>query len=122
MTEPTLFDFAVGVTTLQAKLLCHKADPDTSRQAAQKMVESGELSGELKMIMEKIKNYDGEDFTALELAGGIKDKRYYLYQKRFSVLERKLKIKHVRYRDYTSPDSYVLRDTEREGHAVWKLL
>ena len=113
MNNPTLFDFAVGVTTLQAKLLCHKDGPDTSRQAAQKMVESGKLNKQELMVKYQISLFlhrtKYSDFTAKELAQFTLSPlcTYHTIQRRLSGLYRKGKITRT--------------GKKRNGCAVWRL-
>lgn len=116
-----LFDFAVGLVKAQASgqaeidMLCHKNDPETSRKAAERMVKSGELSRQEKIVFRGIQHHliggHREDFTAIELAKwmiGDTPKTYYMIQRRLSGLYRKGKIKRT--------------GQKRNGCCVWKLL
>ena len=115
MTEPTLFDFAVGVTTLQAKLLCHKDGPDTSRQAAQKMVETGEADLQrdevYRAILRYCKTKKTTNFTARELADFTK-KSVKLSHITYIVIQRR---KH---------EIHQIKETDKKriGYKVWKLI
>ena len=61
-------------TLFETKLLCHKNDPETSHEAAKKMVESGKLNKQQKEVSDMIIHYHNrfmgriKDFTAKELA------------------------------------------------------
>lgn len=100
--------------TLFAKTLCHKSDPETSHEAAEKMVKSGKLSRQEKMVFRGIRHHliggHREDFTALELARwmiGDFPKNYYIIQRRLSGLHRKGKIERT--------------GKKRDGYCVWRL-
>ena len=96
----TLFD-------LDTKIRCHKNDPDTSRQAAQKI--NKKLNRAQKMVMAWIREYcrDHSDFTPKEVAGGV-NKIYYDIQRRKNELANKLYI--------------VKTGEERRGCEVWRLI
>ena len=79
MTNATLFNY-------RTKLMCHKGDPKTSREAAQKMIESCGLARQQRAVLHCIKSSNFEDFTALELAGGVKNDWYYVIQRRLHEL------------------------------------
>lgn len=102
-----LFDFAVADIKAEADRLCHRNDPDTSRQAAQKMVESGKLQKQEKHVLDWIKYHHNKiDFTARELSGG-GSVNYHTIQRRLSGLHRKGKIQRT--------------GEKRNGCAVWRL-
>ena len=88
----------------QTQTLCHKADPETSREAAQKMVDGGGLARQQRCVLHCIESSNFEDFTALELAGGIKNEWYYTIQRRMHELPQ-IKI----------------TGKKRNGHQVWRL-
>ena len=96
----SLFDY-------QTKTMCHRNDPETSRQAAQKIVESNVLQNQEYSVMVGIIVYfKNKDFTAKELANkDIID--YHTIQRRLSGLHRK---------------GYIERTGEkRNGCAVWRM-
>lgn len=102
--------------------LAHKTDPDTSRDAAEKMVESGKLSDqEYEVYLAIKKYYKSTNFTAKELSkkSGL---NYWAIQRRLSGLKNKKKIKRVYYREYTSPQTFVLQLEKRDGCCVWRLI
>lgn len=91
--------------TLFAKTLCHKTDPETSRQAAEKIVKSGGLARQQRCVLECIKSSGFEDFTALELAEGVKNEWYYIIQRRLHELPQ---IENT--------------GARRDGYCVWRLV
>ena len=97
-----------GTQERQAIALARAKDPETSKDAARKMVESGELSRQEKWTLEQIQNSMLGNFTAFELARGIKDRLYYIIQRRLSGLRDKGKIE--------------LTGDRRDGCQVWRLL
>ena len=92
----------------QTQTLCHKADPETSREAAQKMIDSGKLNKQERLVFHFIKSYliNHSDFIAKEISewGEIS---YFTVQRRLSGLHRKGKI--------------VRTGEKRDGCAVWRL-
>ena len=99
---------------LFTQTLCHKNDPETSIEAARKMVDSGKLSRQEKMVLRGIQHHliggHRKDFTAKELAKwmlGHFPTNYYMIQRRLSGLYRKGKIKRT--------------GQKRNGCCVWKL-
>lgn len=111
----TLFDFAVKGMKAQAEVLCHAKDPETSREAAEKMIESGKLARQEKMIYNEIIRYNEawwKDFTTKDIAKWMAylmgyDKAYDICRKRFSGLKNKGKIERT--------------GGKREGCCVWRL-
>jgi len=89
------------------KKLHHRADPPTSREAAVKMVVSGELNRQQKAVLEIIRKWPHKDFTAYELAGGI-NPLYFVIERRKNELEDKGFIKKTGQR--------------RGGREVWRLI
>ena len=108
MDSQAIFEYGINLSKLQAPPLSHRDDPLTSYDAAEKMIASGKLKRELKMIVRLIIDSGRKDFTALELAGGVRDQNYYVIQKRLSVLERKDLIVHTK--------------EVRQGHLAWRLV
>ena len=66
--------------------LAHKDDPQTSLDAAEKMLKSGGLARQQRCVLECIRSSNFEDFTALELAEGVKNEWYYVIQRRLHEL------------------------------------
>lgn len=105
----TLFD-------MEVKKLCHRDDPETSHEAAKKMIESGELNRQEERVWDAIKSYINfnkqvkdviiTDFTPKEICEIIKI-GYHVIQRRLSGLHRKGKIERT--------------GQKRNGCAVWKL-
>ena len=107
------------------KTLARSNNPQTSKDAAEKMVKSGELSRQEKMVYDAIlgcvHNHTKKDFTTKDIAAWLNwlsihnyfyDKAYDICRKRFSGLERKGKIEIVWERcDYK----------RRDGCRVWRL-
>ena len=114
----------------QAMALARTNDPQTSKDAAKRMVESGKLSRQEKMIYEAIRGYvrthTKENFTTKDIARWIQwntmpyDKAYDICRKRFSGLEDKHKIKLVWLGcdEKTGKHIYKRRDNCR----VWRLV
>ena len=102
-----LFDFAVTNARLQAAPHSHRNDPLTSFEAGDRAVKSGRRNRETQWVMEQIEKIGRDNFTALELAGGVRDQNYYIIQKRLSVLAHKHKITQTK--------------EVRKRHQVWKL-
>ncbi len=108
MDAHNLFEYA-GCSTALART----KDPQTSKDAAKKMVESGALSEQEAQVFGWIKDYLEEhpvdkDFTARELAWWRYANKYYIIQRRLSGLRRKGKIERT--------------GEKREGYCVWRLL
>lgn len=119
-----LFDFAVAGMKAQAAVdkLCHQGDPETSREAAKKMVDSGALSAKENQVYQWILSYldcnDKKDFTAKELVWWLYSNKYHTIEhgigrlvlrvSRLSGLHRKGKINRT--------------GEKRDGCAVWRLL
>ena len=99
-----------------ATALARKEDPQTSKDAAKKMVESGALSRQEQMVYKTIKYYieihSHKDFTTKDIATWIMSmsyhKAYDICRKRFSGLANKGKIK--------------LTGGRRDGCRVWKIV
>lgn len=100
-----------------AKTLARTNDPQTSKDAAKKMVSTGLLSRQEQMVLFSIQAMAGSamksfDFTtkdvAKEMLGYNYDKAYDICRKRFSGLFNKFKI--------------VLTGERRDGCRVWRLL
>lgn len=112
----SLYDFAIAGMKAQAEAnkLCHRNDPETSREAAKKMVKSGKIQGQERLvyfIIQRYKNtftkYHQFDFTAKELVNHTYTLNYFQIQRRLSGLHRK---------------GYIERTGEkRNGCAVWRL-
>jgi len=84
----------------QAKTLARSNDPETSKVAAVKMVESGTLNrqeNEIFFVIDTL--YTGNDFTTKDIAALMLGYPYYkaydICRKRFSGLERKGKIEPI---------------------------
>lgn len=74
----------------QVKTLCHKGDPDTSKEAAQMMVKSGKLSEKRRIVLSWIREYCRQghaDFTAKEVAGGINAKYFDIQRRKNELAE-----------------------------------
>ena len=102
-----------------AHKLSHSTDPQTSRDAAEKLVKSGRLSKQQEGVFNDISRYIVEahhkDFTAKELAKwlcGNKINNYYTISRRLNELEKKGKTERV-YIGYSL--------VKRDNCAVWKL-
>lgn len=99
----------------EATELCHRNDPDTSFEAAERLIRSGELTRQETSVCEAIVDYTvkcpGVDFTAKELAvqSGLD---YYMISRRLSGLECK----------FYNPRGIIERTIyRRNGSAVWRL-
>ena len=94
----------------ELKTLFHRQDPQTSKDAAERMVKSGTLSRQEDTVLRAINDYlypdemmeifcDGEnrkDFTAKQIAGWTHLKiDYYVIQRRLSGLHNKGKIERT---------------------------
>lgn len=94
--------------------LCHKGDPETSYEAAEKMVKSSKLNRQEKQIWTILLGYrifttmtkGQRDFTAKELAKNT-SLDYYTIQRRLSGLHNKGKIERT--------------GEKRDGCCVWRL-
>lgn len=109
----TLFEFAVKGMKAQAEVnkLCHRNGPVTSREAAEKMVQSGALNNQEETVLRAIKLFLShfpykKDFTAKDLRIEYLD--YYIAQRRLSGLRNKGKIERT--------------GQKRDGCCVWRLI
>lgn len=116
----TLFDHAAALVTNSVasqravNKLCRRGDPETSYEAAEKMVKSGNLNRQEQKVLNAIKTHlywrkhfgESKDFTAKELnySRGI---NYYTIQRRLSGLHNKGKIERT--------------GEKRDGCMVWRL-
>lgn len=103
-----LFEYAGCSTTL-----AHTADPQTSFDAGQKMVESGKMSEQENQVFGWIQDFleehpEDKDFTARELAWWRYANKYHVIQRRLSGLRHKGKIERT--------------SEKRDGYCVWRLL
>lgn len=102
-----LRDFPV---TVESKLITHKADSQTSFEAADKMIESGALSRQEQRVWEAIKCYKchiwHNNFTADELSD-VSFIDYHLIQRRLGGLRLKGKIERT--------------GQKRDGCCVWRI-
>lgn len=124
-----LFNFAVRGIKAQAEVnkLCHKSDPETSRDTAEKMVKSGALNRQEQKVLETIKyhvnNTFYKTFTAKELVGW-RNLDYYLIQRCLSGLHKKGKIERIQSTDrgkllfYKSGKPIY---NKQDGCCVWRL-
>ena len=116
MTKATLFDFAVAGMKAQAEVdkLCHKKDPDTSRVAAQKMIDSEKADRQRDEVYEAILRYcktkKTTDFTARELADFTRKSAKFSHITYIVIQRRKHEIHQI-------------KETaeKRIGYKVWKL-
>lgn len=117
MKKMTLFDFAVAGMKAQAEVnklcnqpLAHTNDPITSYEAAEKMVESGNLTRQQESVLRIIQRYsrNHRDFTPLELTDGHRTALYFAIQRRKNELKNKGKIEET--------------GEIREGLEVWRLV
>ena len=77
--------------TLFDQPLCHTKDPKTSYDAAEKMIDTGELQRQEKEVLEKIRKlykHPASWFTAKSLSR-LSGLNYFKIQRRISGLERK---------------------------------
>jgi len=108
-------------------------DPQTSKDAAKKMVESGELNRQeqwiYETIMEYVTVYREEDFTTKDIAHCIPflsipdypyHKAYDICKKRFSGLRNKGKIEVVVEKVDISRYTFIYKDKRRDGCRVWR--
>ena len=70
------------------RALAHRKDPETSRQAARRMVESERLSKQQKAVLEIMRKFPKDNFTPYELAGGF-NALYFAIERRKNELCRK---------------------------------
>ena len=102
------------------KTLARTENPQTSKDAAERMVKSGELNRQEQNIYERILAWTRycNDFTTKDIASCVAwctyDKAYDICRKRFSGLERKGKIVTI----WTNDELWPLR---RDGCRVWRL-
>lgn len=121
----TLFDFAVRGMKAQAEVnkLCHKSDPCTSHDAADKIVKSGALSRQEERVLDAIKCYICHsckyDFTAKDIFTS-STISYYTIQRRLSGLHNKGKIERIQ-SGLRSVRSGNLIPKKRDGCCVWRL-
>ena len=108
--------------TLFEPPIAHRGDPETSYEAGQKMIDSGELSRQEQWVLEQIQNSMLGEFTALELARGIKDNLYSKIQRRLSGLRTKGKIERLNTEGGVYIENTDQELKKRDGCAVWRLL
>ena len=124
--QMTLDEFATRGMKAQAAVdkLCnqpyaHTADPQTSFDAGQKMVESGELNRQQKEVHRAISVYTHTTFTAKELShrSGL---NYWQIQRRLNELMNKYLISRVINKEATKKHKKIIYK-QREKCCVWKL-
>ncbi len=113
---------ATGQRTLYDRPLSHTNDPDTSYEAADKMIKSGKLQEQEELVLRAINDYlypddimeifgeeKREDFTAKQVASRTHfNIDYYTIQRRLSGLFHKSKIERT--------------GKKRDGCCVWRIL
>ena len=120
---------------IDPKTLSRTTDPQTSKDAAKKIVESGELSRQEKEVLYIIKIWHSDsDFTtkdvAVKMLGYPYHKAYDICRKRFSGLENKGKIEPIQRTVNVGGKIYKVTITKsgkpaykrRDGCRVWKVL
>ena len=117
-----LFEFAVKGMRAQAEVnrLCQSNNPQTSYDAAEKIVESGALNRQENEVYQAIQGWHSGGFTTKDIAIKMTEytigKAYDICRKRFSGLERKGKIETVPYEK--NPHIY----KRRNGCRIWRLV
>lgn len=111
--------------------LARTNDPQTSKDAAEKLVKSGALNKQEKWVYEAVQGHyrNFGDFTPKDIAKWLSwpnamsyDKAYDICRKRFSGLERKGKIELVKKRKKTSDCTFIYVNEQRDGCRVWRLV
>ncbi len=108
--------------TLFNKPLCHNSDPVTSLEAADKLVKSGRLTKQEKLVLRCVEYHKNnylwrEDFTAKEISNA-SCLDYHLIQRRLSGLRNKSKIERV-ITGKTKNGAVIYK--KRNGQCVWRL-
>jgi len=111
----------------QAHLLARKDSPQTSKDAAKRMVESGALSRQEQLVFGAISDYlywySKSDFTPKDIPKAMRyynyDKAYDICRKRFSGLQMKDKIETI----WLGVDKKTGKNIykRRDGCRVWRL-
>lgn len=105
-----------------ARVLARKDNPQTSKDAAEKIVKSGELNRQEDEVFYIIKLYSPSTFTTKDIAVRMLGYPYYkaydICRKRFSGLRNKGKIKLV-YEDKGKPINRIVK--RRDGCRIWRL-
>lgn len=110
-------------TLFEQNLLARKNDPETSKDAARKLVESGRLTKQEWLVYDVLKRHArSAGYTAKELAYLMNDKqyagnKYFMISRRLSGLYRKCKAEFV--------TTIIRGQTEvvkREGCRAWKAI
>ena len=109
-----------GTQERQAIALARTNSPQTSKDAAEKMVESGELSRQEKMIYEAIQDYQhsNDDFTTKDIAKFMESSMYIWhedYHKAYEICRR-------RFSGLFNKSKIILTGERRNGCRVWRLL
>lgn len=111
-----------GVATERAvNKLCRKQNPQTSRDAAEKMIKSGKLNFQEEVVYEAIYDYVKyfqDDFTAKNIAER-SNANYYTIQRRLSGLRVKDKIERVFIGYDKKTGRYIYK--KRDGCCIWRL-
>lgn len=111
----------------ELKTLFHKTDPETSREAAEKMVKSGELNRQEKEVHKAIVKFfsvPDRPFTARGLAF-VSNIDYFLIQRRLSGLHNKGKVERIQATDkgkllFNKKGKPIYE--KRDGCCVWRLV
>ena len=123
-------DDLFGLAARQARALARTCDPDTSKDAAVKMVESGALSRQESRVYEGILRYYRDvaverNFTAKELAywNNAFGLNYYTIQRRLSGLLNKKKIERIQIGQERIGATNLFKPIykKRDGCCVWRL-
>ena len=123
-----LFDFAVKGMRAQAEInrLCHANDPETSHKAAEKIVKSGKLERQERLVLITIedicKTLAKDNFTPKEIAKWNDRFSYSTIQRRLSGLHRKGKIERLSEDGTVWFEDCGKKKMVRKGCCVWALI
>jgi len=127
MEAHNLFDYQ-GCDTKNLPPLSHTNDPQTSFDAADKMIKSGKLKNQWQIVHRGITHYligsHQENFTAKEVAKwmlGHEPTNYYMIQRRLSDLRNKGKIERINSKGETYVENKGQKPLIRDGCCVWRL-
>lgn len=111
---------------VDAKTLFHKADPDTSKEAAEDMVKSGRLSRQERLVLITIEDVCAalgkKDFTPKEIVRWDSRFSYHIIQRRLSGLHNKGKIERIQIEGIKTHPAGNPVYKKRDGCCVWRIV